>query len=90
MSACGGGASSQSSSDRVSAETATLSSIQVQHLCNVSSTNFATEDEIKANLVALLEAEGLSYATWKDWRDSLVDSPARASQLAVAQQADCP
>ena len=83
--ACGGGGGG-SKTDTVSAETSTLSSIEAQHLCNVSSTNYATEDEIKADLVedaaelALSEDEDLHVAIGLDRR--VAGSPVEQCQLA--------
>ena len=85
MTGCGG-----DDAPTATAETARLAAIDAQHLCNVAETSYATEDAIKAGLVELLEVEGLEYDDWKQWHDSLIDSPDRAEQLAVETAKACP
>jgi hypothetical protein len=82
---CGG-----SSTPTATAETATLADVEAARLCAVTGHAYRTEAEIDADLVERLADHGLDRAQWKRWHDSLVDSPARAAQLASASAGGCP
>jgi hypothetical protein len=90
LAGCASSSSAASSPAAATDRTATLAEVQALHLCAVQQTNFASEGDIKDALVTRLEARGLSYETWRDWRDSLAGSDARAEQLTAALAAPCP
>jgi hypothetical protein len=70
--------------------TAELAAIDAAHVCAVTHQTYLTEDAIEGDLLDRLDAQGLDRAGWKQWRDSLVSSPARAHQLAEASAEPCP
>jgi hypothetical protein len=70
--------------------TATLAAIDAAHVCAVTTQAFRTEDAIDADLLARLRQHGLDRAAWRQWHDSLVESPARAAQVARLAARPCP
>ena len=83
---CAGGPSDTDATPR----TATLARIEAAHLCAATAHAFRSEADIDADLVRRLGEHGLDRATWKRWHDTLIDAPARAAQLAAANEAGCP
>jgi hypothetical protein len=70
--------------------TATLARIEAAHLCAATAQAFRSEADIDADLARRLDEHGMDRAAWKRWHDSLIDAPARAAQLAAANEAGCP
>lgn len=62
--------------------TAALARLQADHLCALRQANASTEEAIADGLRSRLEQAGLGEDEWRDWRESLVDAPARAAELA--------
>jgi hypothetical protein len=83
---CGSGSSDADATPR----TATLARIEAAHLCAATAHAFRSEADIDADLARRLDEHGLDRATWKRWHDTLIDAPARAAQLAAANEAGCP
>ena len=81
---CGG-----SSHPSATATTAALARVEAAHLCAVSHQTFRTEAAIGDDLDQRLHDAGLDHDAWRRWHDSLVDSPARAAQLAAATEPGC-
>jgi hypothetical protein len=98
LSGCASGAGQPSAESSAAAATTAVSAdeftrgiaeVEFARQCAVTSLTFPDEAAITTDLDDRLAAVGLTHAQWKDWRDSLADSPELVTQLTEVSGAGC-
>jgi hypothetical protein len=69
--------------------TRSIAEVEFARQCAVASLTFPDEADITTDLDDRLAAVDLTHAQWKDWHDSLADSPELVAQLAEVSAAGC-
>jgi hypothetical protein len=85
------GNSAEAALSAVSADDLThrIAEVEFARQCAVASLTFPDEADITTDLDDRLAAADLTHAQWKDWRDSLADSPELVAQLGEVSAAGC-